>query len=698
MRNWLSLLLLFFLNSLHSQSHSVNEALQQCQQLNQKIENEPNEAIWIKDNSQLERLSKQFLQNNSISTSDKNKFIQFYSIALLNNGAYQTLTGKYKESIQSYKQSFQLAEKIKYYHGCASTLQNMGTSFDYLGKIDSSLVYFTKALHYAYQSKEPSTIAYVLTDLGYVNNNLGNNKIAIDYNLKALELFTQLKDDEGLERTHFAIGRIFDQLKDYEKSDEYYTKALEIARKNNNYQRVCLNLNSLANVKILQQKFTKAQSLLEECLQLCLKNDYTSISGVSYNLLGDIDFEQQHLAKAKENYLKAITIFKTDKNNFFLSKAHYKLAQIYVAENNLIKAEEFAVACYKLCVKNNYPSETRAISELLSEIYTKQKKYKEALNYKNIAFKISDSIYYDENKNTALKAEFKYNSSLKEAQIKALSQQKKIADLESQRQKNIALLLSILIISILISVYFLFNRYKINKQNEILKVQLNEAQKTIAAEKKATESELKALKSQMNPHFIFNALTSIQDQFMYGDKVLANEQMGNFTYLTRQILNVSGKKQILLATEIDLLTKYLELEKMRFTTDFEYEINLLGDIDEDYHEIPPMLIQPFVENSIKHGLLHKNGLKKIQIDFDLAKTEEYIICTVIDNGIGRQKSAEIKAKNHSTHLSFSTKAIEQRLELLNEKLQLPDLITYTDLISNENEVNGTKVVLKIPIV
>jgi two-component system LytT family sensor kinase len=201
----------------------------------------------------------------------------------------------------------------------------------------------------------------------------------------------------------------------------------------------------------------------------------------------------------------------------------------------------------------------------------------------------------------------------------------------------------------------------------------------------------------MNPHFIFNALSSIQDQFMYGDKVMANEQMGNFTYLTRQILNVSGKKQILLSTEIDILSKYLELEKMRFKTDFEYEITIGENIDVDYHEIPPMLIQPFIENSIKHGLMHKIGKKIIEIDFDLSASEEYIICTIIDNGIGRQKSAEIKAKNQNNHLSFSTASIEQRLELLNQTLKLKHLIVYEDVLANEIIV-GTKVVVNIPLV
>jgi LytS/YehU family sensor histidine kinase len=178
--------------------------------------------------------------------------------------------------------------------------------------------------------------------------------------------------------------------------------------------------------------------------------------------------------------------------------------------------------------------------------------------------------------------------------------------------------------------------------------------------------------------------------------MVANEQLNNFTYLTRKILDVSGKKNIPISDEFEILTKYLELEQLRFKKDFTYSINISNNIDEDYHKIPPMLIQPFVENSIKHGLLHQKGEKKVKIHFDIDKNETYLICTVIDNGIGRKKSAEIKAKNNTNHNSFSTQSIEQRLELLNKKTQLSDLMTYSDLINEQNEVTGTKVVIKIP--
>ncbi len=664
-----------------------------CEKLNHKIEQEQNESIWIADNQKLKITAQRQLHNKTLTADQRKRFVKFYSISCLNDGAFQTLKGQYRASVGSYRKALTLAKSIGYDEGCASCLQNIGTSYDYLGKVDSSSYYFKQALHYANRSGNESTIAYVLTDLGYVHNNLGNNRSAIAYNLKALRIFDKLKDDEGLERTHFAIGRIFDQLKDYDKSLGYYRAALQISERMRNAQRQCLNMNSIAQIYFQQKKYGQSRALLNSCLAICRPNQYESIAAVSYNLLGDIALAEADFGQARENYLKAHTIFKTVSNEFFYAKTYFKLAQVSLRKHQLERAEQYGLDGYRLALANNYPSEVKAISELLAEIYKQKKQYQSALEFQSIAYKISDSIYYDENKNTALKAEYKYHSSLKEAKIKALSQERKIALLESQRQRNIALILTFAIVFLVVTAYFLFNRYKIKRQNQLLKVRLDEAAKTIDAEKKAAESELKALKSQMNPHFIFNALSGIQEQFMYGDKIIANEQMGNFTSLTRQILEVSGKKQILISTEIDILTKYLELEKMRFHTDFDYQINLDERIDDGYHEIPPMLIQPFVENSIKHGLLHKQGLKRLTVDFALDDLETHIICTITDNGIGRKKAGEINAK--SKHQSFSTQSVAQRLRLLSPDLAQDKVVVYEDLEDDQGHPLGTVVRLTI---
>ncbi|HQV79121.1 MAG TPA: histidine kinase [Chitinophagales bacterium] len=230
------------------------------------------------------------------------------------------------------------------------------------------------------------------------------------------------------------------------------------------------------------------------------------------------------------------------------------------------------------------------------------------------------------------------------------------------------------------------------EKKELELSELKVKQQQLEIEKR--DSELAALKSQMNPHFIFNALNSIQELYMIGDKRIANEQMGNFAMLTRKILNVSGKQKIDLSEEIDILSKYLELESMRFENDFFYSIDFSNKLDEDYVQLPPMLIQPYVENAIKHGLLHKNGPKNLTIFFDINNDETMLICTIEDNGIGRNASAEINKYRHESHQSFATSATEKRLNLLNNKNDFVS-VSFDDKYDEHHVGIGTIVSISI---
>lgn len=668
-----------------------------CFLLNKIIEAENDYNIWIKYNNELQKIALENLQKEKNKTL-KNTYTKYLSISYNNDGAYQLYNDHYQRAIEFYKKSLSISTKINYHYGSSLALQNIGTAFDYLGKIDSTLVYMKKAHQYALRSKNKSSLAYVLTDLGYIYNNLGDNNLAIKYNLEALPLFEKLKDLEGLERTNFALGRIFDNQNDYKTSTFYYFKCLNIDRKTNNIERLVLVLNSLSASHIQLGLLTKALELNNEAFRLGNQMKNEDFIATSHKNFGDIYFKKNEFEKSKSNYLKSEQLFTKIKSDLHLSKVQIKLAQIYFDQNQYSQAKEYGLKAYELAQKTKFPSDKRGAAEILSQIFFKEKDFQNAYKYKTIAADISEKIYFDESKDIALKATYKYETEKKEAAIKTLYQKNKITELESKKKTTTLYLVVLFFTGIATTSYVLFSRYKEKKKNEILQNQLAETEKLLAAEKKVTESELKALKSQMNPHFIFNALNSIQMQFMYGDKLTANEQLNNFTYLTRQILEVSGKKSIPISDEVEILTKYLELEQLRFKKDFTYSITVSENIDEDYHKIPPMLIQPIVENSIKHGLLHQKGDKKVSVHFAIDAEETHLICTVIDNGIGRQKSAEIKAKNHTTHNSFSTQAIEQRLELLNDKLQLTDLIAYTDLLSETNEVNGTQVIVKIPLI
>lgn len=666
-----------------------------CFLLNKIIEAENDQNIWIKYNQELRKIAVDQLQKENNKTV-KNTYTKYLSISYNNDGANELYNEKFEKAIQLYKKSFIISNQINYHYGSALALQNIGTAFDYLGKIDSTLVYMKKAYQFALRSKNKTSLAYVLTDLGYVYNNLGNNNLAIKYNLEALPLFEKLNDLEGLERTNFALGRIFDNQKDYKSSNLYYLKCLEIDRKTNNKERLVLILNSLSTTNTNLNLVDKALQFNNEAFQLATQMNNEDLIATSHKNFGDIYFKKNENEKAKSYYLLAEQLFKKINSGVHLSKVQIKLATIFFYQKQFTKAKEYGLKAFELSKKTNFPSDQKNASEILSQIFSKENDFQKAYKYKSIAADIGEEIYFDESKDIALKATYQYETEKKEAAIKALHQKNTIAELESKKKTTTLYLVMLFFTGIATTSYVLFSRYKEKKKNEILQNQLAETEKLLAAEKKVTESELKALKSQMNPHFIFNALNSIQVQFMYGDKLVANEQLNNFTYLTRQILEVSGKKQIAISDEVDILTKYLELEKLRFQKDFTYTISVAENIDEDYHKVPPMLIQPIVENSLKHGLMHKKGAKTIHVHFDIDQNETHIICTVKDNGIGRTKAAEIKAKNNSEHNSFSTSSIIQRLELLNTELHLKNLLEYQDLKQGE-EVNGTNTILRIPL-
>lgn len=206
-------------------------------------------------------------------------------------------------------------------------------------------------------------------------------------------------------------------------------------------------------------------------------------------------------------------------------------------------------------------------------------------------------------------------------------------------------------------------------------------------------SQLTALKAQMNPHFLYNSLNSIQDLILQEDVENANEYLTKFSHLMRQILEASEFFEIPLSKELQILELYLTLEKLRFGRKFQYNIQLSDYINIEQLKVPSMIIQPFVENAVKHGLLHKiNGIKTLNIDFEL---KDSLICTIIDNGIGRKEAEKIKRRQGKQATSFATSATQKRLGILNQTYQQKIGLEIIDLYENDKAI-GTKVVLRIP--
>jgi two-component system, LytTR family, sensor kinase len=206
-------------------------------------------------------------------------------------------------------------------------------------------------------------------------------------------------------------------------------------------------------------------------------------------------------------------------------------------------------------------------------------------------------------------------------------------------------------------------------------------------------SQLTALRAQMNPHFIFNALNSIQQYILQGNITEANRYLSKFSKLQREVLNHSDQNFISLEKELEVLNLYLELEQLRFDGNFNYEIKIDEAIDDDEIKIPPMIVQPFVENAIWHGLMTKQGDRWVHIHFSLS-SDDVLVCTVTDNGIGREAATRLKQHGHTQHKSKGLSLVYDRLSILQQQYGRAFEVTIKDLFEN-NVPAGTEVKLHI---
>jgi two-component sensor histidine kinase len=245
-------------------------------------------------------------------------------------------------------------------------------------------------------------------------------------------------------------------------------------------------------------------------------------------------------------------------------------------------------------------------------------------------------------------------------------------------------------IVILISLIYLIYRRLLYVQEKKNK----EITERLELERNFDRSVLTAIRSQMNPHFFFNALNTIQSYIFENDRQNAGNYLSKFSKLTRMILEMSACEQITLAQETDALQLYLELERARFDTDFVFEFTFEPNVEKEMIRIPPMILQPYVENAVKHGLLHKKGEKKLTIRF--RREQQLLITEIDDNGIGRKRSMELNRIRSEHHASFATEANQKRLELLNKGRSNKLAVEYTDKIDENGLSLGTTVNITIP--
>jgi len=247
-----------------------------------------------------------------------------------------------------------------------------------------------------------------------------------------------------------------------------------------------------------------------------------------------------------------------------------------------------------------------------------------------------------------------------------------------------------MVIAIVFASYW-FYRYRVG--------QLRKKQKVKSEyEKKLANVEMSALLAQMNPHFLFNSLNSIDSYIIRNESKKASEYLNNFARLMRLILQNSRSNYITLKDEMEALELYLQMESLRFKNKFNYSISIDEELDTNAIVIPPMLIQPYVENAIWHGLMQKTNGEEGKVELRLCKNEDNLLCIIQDNGIGRKKAAELKAKKISNHKrSMGMQITEDRIEIINKLYNINACVHIYDVENEQGEPTGTRVELSIPV-
>jgi sensor histidine kinase YesM len=236
---------------------------------------------------------------------------------------------------------------------------------------------------------------------------------------------------------------------------------------------------------------------------------------------------------------------------------------------------------------------------------------------------------------------------------------------------------------------------ELEEQHKIVEEQkLQQVQSSF--EQKIAETEMTALRAQMNPHFIFNCLNSIKLYTLEHNSTAAAEYLTKFSQLIRLVLENSRAEIITLQKELETLRLYIDLEAMRFKDKVKYQINVSPDIDQQYTELPPLLIQPYVENAIWHGLMQKKEGGNIVVNIT-QPTESTLLVEITDDGVGREQAALYKSKSATKQKSFGLKMTSERIEMINQVYAINATVEVVDLKDSLHNACGTKVIIKIPV-
>ncbi|GGF35484.1 tetratricopeptide repeat protein [Echinicola rosea] len=642
---------------------------------------------------------------------------------------------EYREAEKAVSLSIELGDTLLY----AKALDNLGLMYRYHQRYEEAIPLHAKALELI--AEEDSSY---LEKMIFANNAGVASRYAEDFDqavyfyLEALKVAEAQNNLRNIAISCNGLGNTLLHLPGREEDAlDYFERSLEAERERNNTLGIAMNYLSIGDYFTEKKSFDTARNYLNKLLGINLARKDTFGLGITYEYFG-----QNYFLEGK-NLQKAAAYFNRSKGFFEHLGDLHKQADIAKRQGDVFRklgnseeAIKFYNDSWQIAEKIKNKGLIKECSYWLSTIYEQDGQYKKALEYLTISQQYKDSVALIDQQTQIAAIEKRYAIEKKESQIELLQKDKALqkTQLESQQaalksHQVILILLVILLVFIVVIAFMQFRNIKAKKKaNELLRRQNNQIKaqrdeiksvnqqlevtfEELIQEQKNTEEKriklleskfenriqslaLQSLESQMNPHFLFNGMNAVRWLVIKNKNEEAKEYIDTFAKLLRMSLTNNRKESISLDEELQSTTLYLKIEQLRFDSEFNYHINISTNVNPKMVKVPPKILQPLVENAIKHGLLPSRKSPKI-LDINVIETEDGVMVEVLDNGKGFSASSgsPSEPKPDGTHLGL--KLIEERLVIFNQQHQDQVTFTITPRDSTAEDATGTRAIIYI---
>jgi len=553
-------------------------------------------------------------------------------------------------------------------------------------------------------------LSSLLSSIAIIYTQKGEYGKALDYQLQTLKMREKTENKNALAANFTDIGVSYHFMEMYIPAMEYYQKALMYCKELPDSNTMCVVLNNMAEVyrdapdSVLlylgissSNRFPLTIKAFNEDLELAKTLNHLVYQKVIWDNLTTTFQKNNDYVKAFDaykNYTKIKDQISNDKTKNKINRLEIQYE--YNKKEDSLKLMQTTTEASLL--KQQFLNKQQSINLLLSQqqlaLSNKEKDLQHLAFLKTKADLQTEQLQKSEKEKQLTIAQ--KEKQLQSAQVTTLSQEN---DLNKLRRRQQLLYSAGGLALLLFSGLFLFNRSR-QKQAQLKadleKEKAQQQQKEAEFQRSLADVSMSALRSQMNPHFIFNCLNSIKLYTTQNDTTAATNYLTKFSKLIRMALENSRSETVTLKAELESLDLYIQMEAMRFKDKLKYNITVDENVDSNFIEIPPLLLQPYVENAIWHGLMHKEEGGQINISVSVLPNESILCISIQDNGVGRQKSEQLRSNSAGKHKSYGTKVTSERLDLINKVYKTGASVTTEDVTNTSGEIAGTLVTIKIP--